>query len=353
MGTDARVMRESGGRPDGPRCKVCGTPIRGDGPGQRPAYCGRACSSKAYRARTRDKQAAALAATTLDGSREPLSSGAAQQIADLGAVVERLARGLAQTLDQGVRPGVAPVTGRMVLGLPLSGLERAVQELLSRARAATHQALAAYEREVDGSREASDSVARESVQGEGRVPAEAVAPAVGPAPEAAPPRPRDASRDASREDLDASRGASRPDLNAPRVASRPDLNVPRVASPAGEESSRVASPATESLVLLPIDQRDLGPTTYASALTEAGPGWEIRGWDDQEHLCLVAHRGRIVGWTEYGVGGEAGWVAVVGLGSPPPYLVDVQDRPIRRAGARLAARDIALALTRMPAPDPA
>ncbi|MFI1522867.1 hypothetical protein [Kitasatospora cineracea] len=104
---------------------------------------------------------------------------------------------------------------------------------------------------------------------------------------------------------------------------------------------------------MPIGRRGLGPTTYASALTEIGPGWEIRGWEDQEHLCLVAHHDRIVGWAEYGAGGEAGWVAVVGLGSPPSYLADPQDRSIRHPSARLAARTIALALTRKPAPDPA
>ncbi|MFI9789012.1 hypothetical protein ACIHEI_36685 [Kitasatospora sp. NPDC051984] len=351
MGTDARGIEEETGGSDGPGCKVCGTPIRGDGPGQRPAYCGRACSSKAYRARTKDKQAAALTATNLDDSREPLDSEATQQIAALGALVDRAARGLAETLDKGVGTDISPITARMLLRLPLSGLERAAEELLARARTAVRQAQADYERELDASREAPSPTARTPVQGAERAPAEAVSPPARAAAAVVPPRPLDASRDASRGERDASRDASRPELHASRNASPERVEASRDASPAPAPTAPDAQP--DPLDLLPPDRRGLGPTAYSSVLPEIGPGWEVRGWTGRDHLCLVVRDDRAVGWAEDRLGGADGWVAFVGLGDPPVYLVDAQDRPVRHATARSAARSVSLALRQNPDLDPA
>ncbi|MFF2631121.1 hypothetical protein ACFVUN_35805 [Kitasatospora griseola] len=345
MGTDARGIEEE---TDGPGCKVCGTPIRADGPGQRPAYCGRACSSKAYRARTKDKQAAALTATNLDASREPLDNEAAQQIAALGALVDRAARGLAETLDRGVGTDISPVAAGMLLRLPLSGLERAAEELLARARTAVRQAQAEYERELHTSREAPNPTARTPVQGAERVPAEAVRAPARAAAAVVPPRPLDASRDASRGERDASRDASRPELHASRDASPERVEASRDASPAPAPDAQ-----PDPLDLVPIGRRGLGPTAYSSALPEIGPGWEVRGWTGRDHLCLVVRDDRAVGWAEDRLGGADGWVAFVGLGDPPVYLVDAQDRPVRHATARSAARSVSLALRQNPDLDPA
>ncbi|WP_157032483.1 hypothetical protein [Kitasatospora cheerisanensis] len=95
---------------------------------------------------------------------------------------------------------------------------------------------------------------------------------------------------------------------------------------------------------MPVDQRRLGPTTFATLLPEIGPGWEIRGWIDQDDVCLVARDDRLVGWTEAARDSLGGWIAFVGFGEPLTYLVDTQDRPIRHPDARTATRSIALAL---------
>ncbi|WP_149030686.1 hypothetical protein [Kitasatospora sp. MBT66] len=48
----------------GPTCAVCGTELAWGGKGRRPKYCSKSCSSKADRAREKEKQTQALAAAT-------------------------------------------------------------------------------------------------------------------------------------------------------------------------------------------------------------------------------------------------------------------------------------------------
>ncbi|MFF2820490.1 hypothetical protein ACFVT9_33815 [Kitasatospora cineracea] len=377
MNFDAHEKGEPGGedhqdgeQADQKRCEVCGAPLpRRQGRGRPARYCtdSASCRSKASRARRREAHAgdeqllAALQAVApmRQGLADEMVPGPLQRVAALGEALGGAAYHYAATVQADGASDRALERLRQAVDL-FSG------RLLEAAAQAHRDALA----NPPISERAENGPAANPLPG----PAISERAENGAVPRLVPPRPggpggRPAPEPAPVPDGD---GLAEPPIStrdennaptAPAISERaenqavPRLVPPRPGGPGGRPVPAPApvpdAPAPHSLVLLPIGRRGLGPTTYASALTEAGPGWEIRGWDDQEHLCLVAHRGRIVGWTEYGVGGEAGWVAVVGLGSPPPYLVDAQDRPIRRAGARLAARDIALALTRMPAPDPA
>ncbi len=128
MQSDARATKEPDlPSPTGPPCAVCGKPVQARGPGQRPSYCGRGCSSKAYRARVREREQALLGAA-LESGREPLGVPGADHLVRLGEIVERSARGLAVAL--------AEEAGPMHARIGLSAVTRAVESLLSAARTA-------------------------------------------------------------------------------------------------------------------------------------------------------------------------------------------------------------------------
>ncbi|MFD5563210.1 hypothetical protein [Kitasatospora griseola] len=58
----------------------------------------------------------------------------------------------------------------------------------------------------------------------------------------------------------------------------------------------------------------------------------------RDHLCLVVRDDRAVGRAEDRLGVVGRWVAFVGPGDPPVHLADAQDRPVRHATSRSAAR---------------
>ncbi|MFF7459628.1 hypothetical protein [Kitasatospora sp. NPDC008115] len=144
----ARVTKEEPQGGAGPRCPVCRGPVRTGGAGQKPTYCeGRRCSSKAYRARVKARQEAALAAV-LDETREPptdLGTETARHLARLGEIAERTARRLARDLDAGADP--------MVLGIALASLTRAAESLATTARTAVRQAKAEQDNPGDNRRD--------------------------------------------------------------------------------------------------------------------------------------------------------------------------------------------------------
>ena len=304
MESDARVIEEPAG---GPRCQVCETPIRSDGSGQRPSYCGRGCSSKAYRARVKERQNATLAAA-LNASREPsseLAQEVAQELARLGSLVERTAQSLAQTLDKGADP--------MHVRVSLSSLERAAGSLLAKARTAARQAVADRDNPArNASREPSTAAPADVAL---PTPAPAAA-AAAPAPQI-PPRPRPAADPSPRQD---SREPYRSTLNDSR-----------------EPSSESVPPRFD---LVPPVRRGLGPATHSTPLQEIGPGWELLGWSQVPTLLLVAHEDQEQGWVEHGVGGVNRWLAVAGMS----YLVDRAGQPLWHASPRSAARTVAVAL---------
>ncbi|MFE3109707.1 hypothetical protein ACFXKJ_34205 [Kitasatospora indigofera] len=110
---DARGIKATGGidargikaPPAPPGCPECGTALRASGPGRRPVYCSRACSSKAYRKRRTESQQDAVA-DALVSSRVEIPAGAdggEQELLDLAAAVQRATARYLQQLDQAQR----------------------------------------------------------------------------------------------------------------------------------------------------------------------------------------------------------------------------------------------------------
>ncbi|MFD7982496.1 hypothetical protein ACFV4M_03835 [Kitasatospora indigofera] len=101
-GIDARGIKAP---PAPPGCPECGTALRASGPGRRPVYCSRACSSKAYRKRRTEGQQDAVA-DALVSSRVEIpadADGGEQELLDLAAAVQRATARYLQQLDQARR----------------------------------------------------------------------------------------------------------------------------------------------------------------------------------------------------------------------------------------------------------
>ncbi|MFI6158251.1 hypothetical protein ACIBCA_36825 [Kitasatospora sp. NPDC051170] len=305
----------------GRACEVCGEPIRSGGKGQQPSYCpGRACSSKAYRARLRARQDAALAGSVND-SREPVSSldgAAAREVARLGALVERKAQGLAQTLDKG--------EAGLGLNVDLASLEQVVQALLRRANQAVRQVrVQGAKADLAASHEplAAPPEQRRQEQPEvsGERPAALLPVVRRPSPAPAVPRPDNASREAARSELT----GPGPELTASREAQQEDAQ-PRI--------------------LVPPNQRpELGQPQFLRALDEIGEGWHLYHWPNLETLYLVVRDNRAVGWVEHGLWNTRRWVSVL---MPNSYVAGPDDdSPLLHTSPAMAARTVALTLRQL------
>ncbi|MEU8927027.1 hypothetical protein AB0D10_39930 [Kitasatospora sp. NPDC048545] len=141
-GTDARGIAVGGGtdarginpEPQAPTCPECATPLRATGPGRRPVYCGRACSSKAYRRRRAEDQQDAVA-DALITSRVDIPAApdtAAREFLELAAAVQRGAARYLQRLEQARQGGEDPGAGR-ALELLEANVTGATQRLLRQA----------------------------------------------------------------------------------------------------------------------------------------------------------------------------------------------------------------------------
>ncbi|WP_331731070.1 hypothetical protein OHV05_38085 (plasmid) [Kitasatospora sp. NBC_00070] len=95
-GSDAQEIKTE------PRCPVCNKPLRTTGLGRKPLYCGRSCSSKAYRKRRSEGQQDAVA-EALISSRVEIPDGldgGAQELLELAAAVQRSAARYLERLEQ-------------------------------------------------------------------------------------------------------------------------------------------------------------------------------------------------------------------------------------------------------------
>ena len=112
-GIDARGIPADGGidargtdgLPAAPDCPQCGTPLRASGPGRRPVYCSRSCSSKAYRKRrTEDHQDAVADALVSSRVETPDPAAAddagARELLELAAAVQRATAHYLHHLEQ-------------------------------------------------------------------------------------------------------------------------------------------------------------------------------------------------------------------------------------------------------------
>ncbi|MFI6850037.1 hypothetical protein ACIBJD_36485 [Kitasatospora sp. NPDC050467] len=97
-GIDARGI-------DVPRCPVCDTELRTGGPGRRPVYCGRACSSKAYRSRKTEYQQDAVADALVSSRVETTAVGEAgrHELLELATAVQRATARFLDRLDEARR----------------------------------------------------------------------------------------------------------------------------------------------------------------------------------------------------------------------------------------------------------
>ncbi|MEW1914888.1 hypothetical protein AB0442_42150, partial [Kitasatospora sp. NPDC085895] len=133
--------------PEGPVCPECGMGLRATGPGRRPVYCSRSCSSKAYRRRRAEGQQRAVA-DALIASRVETRDGAdagAQELLDVAAGVQRAAARFLQNLETS-RHGEADPRGTEALDLLERSATAAVQRLLRTAHALRYEMLVARRR---------------------------------------------------------------------------------------------------------------------------------------------------------------------------------------------------------------
>ncbi|MEE1821591.1 hypothetical protein PUR61_05185 [Streptomyces sp. BE20] len=140
-GIDARRIDTELGAP---ACPECGKPLRAAGPGRRPVYCGRACSSKAYRRRRSEGQQDAVA-DALISSRVDIPAApdaGARELLELAAAVQRAATRYLQRLDEARRGGEDPAAGR-ALELLETSVTGATQRLLRKAHVLRYEMLSA------------------------------------------------------------------------------------------------------------------------------------------------------------------------------------------------------------------
>ncbi|MFJ7280721.1 hypothetical protein [Kitasatospora sp. NPDC098663] len=85
-----------------PRCPECDTELRATGPGRRPAYCGRSCSSKAYRRRRAVHQQDAVADALVSSRVETPATGEAghRELLELAAAVQRSTTRFLENLER-------------------------------------------------------------------------------------------------------------------------------------------------------------------------------------------------------------------------------------------------------------
>ncbi|KOV13302.1 hypothetical protein ADK60_29855 [Streptomyces sp. XY431] len=394
-----------------PVCAVCATELLWGGKGRRPKYCSKACSSKADRAREKEKQTRALAEaaeTTRGETRLPagLPDGLADDPAasELLTLSEELAaadRLLLHRLDRAARdtdPALAHKALAAVLDAA-AAVTRRHRELVERLRAG-HPALAdASEQPTAGP--------RESPRGE-IATVHQVASGTGDARSATAPAPSAVT--AGPGAADASAGES---LRGETTAAQGTLEAVGAARPAGFSSRDEKTPAVPPGTSAPVAPREETPTAAdvagpapvtprgenttggaaaagpASADANAplrtavadpyarfgasdrlddlavtfGAGWELATWS-APGVRLLLHDGTPKGWTcrlPDGSWGLGGWITVEhqGDGRPGRFVADRFGRPRTFPTADLALDVLLLraaastTLSSAPAPAPA
>ncbi|MFF4345569.1 hypothetical protein ACFY00_37385 [Kitasatospora sp. NPDC001540] len=357
------------------------------GRGRPKKSCNRSCESKAYRRTAVERRQDALAAALIpprggnDGGPEssPVRAGAQrQELLEAAARIQRIATGYLERIDAIAAQASDDERGVEVLRLLETSLTALSGRMLRLGRAIRYETLhgdgdwsplagmpsqqqapaAPVEPTLVPPRGGNGGGGEDGADGRivtrgGNAPASPHSPADRPQPVPGP-----VSAPSGGADLTPPRGGNPANLTPPRgdiqdapdTAPTPPRGETAAAAPAPEPEPK---PKPDPLGLAPIARRglDLDTTDYASALTEIGPGWEMRGWATEDDLCLIARDDQLVGWSENRDG--HGWLALIGLGEPLTYLVDPQDRPLRHTTAHLAAHSIALALRQDPTLDPA
>ncbi|MFI9366938.1 hypothetical protein ACIG5E_38790 [Kitasatospora sp. NPDC053057] len=141
-GIDARRI-EAG--PQAPGCAECGAELRAAGPGRRPVYCGRACSSKAYRRRRAEHQQDAVADALVTSRVEIPATGEAghRELLELAAAVQRSTARFLENLEQARRGVGEDPRCNQALALLETNLTGATQRIMRQAHVLRYEMTAA------------------------------------------------------------------------------------------------------------------------------------------------------------------------------------------------------------------
>ncbi|MEU6973978.1 hypothetical protein AB0A71_40925 [Kitasatospora aureofaciens] len=120
---------------DAPRCGECGTALRASGPGRRPVYCGRACSSKAYRRRRAEYQQDAVADALVTSRVEISATGETghHELLELATAVQRGTARFLEHLERARRGEGDDPRCNQALALLETSLTGATQRILRKA----------------------------------------------------------------------------------------------------------------------------------------------------------------------------------------------------------------------------
>ncbi|MET9183018.1 hypothetical protein ABZX88_33145 [Kitasatospora aureofaciens] len=364
-----------------PTCVVCGKEMEPSGTGRPRKYCSKACSSRADRARERERQEKALTAAAENPRGEtpppadPPADGQAAELLEFGEALRRHDARFVLQLERAERDGDGALARQA-----LDDLLRAVDGLAVRHRELAERMLSAHPTQAAAPEQAAPEPLV-SPRGETAVlfggahaPAEPVpavattsAPAVGgPAPEVRPEPvvPRGETPPPTGPGPDRPKGQVAPvpprgeTMPAPRPAGTSPV-VPRgETAPGGERLRELVgqrlsqqqtaprsgpAPAAPSPqqppieVLVPTDpmHRRLPPSDVRVALDARlfGDWWALVGWTVNPDVYLVTGEGHQVGWVERGLLGDR-WVAVCEnyfIGDPATQEAALHDTPEQAA----------------------
>ncbi|MGW4894745.1 hypothetical protein ACWEQL_21120 [Kitasatospora sp. NPDC004240] len=356
-------------------CPVCEkVELRTTGPGRRPRYCSRSCSSKADRKRRADRQQAALTdaliASRVESPGNP--EGGELELLELARTVERAAVRYLQRLGEARQGGEDP-QAEQALEVFGASVGAATQRLVRTAHVLRHAMVVTRVQVERGGVEVSAGSGAEATGQSGAVSSRvetrsdrtlAVDSLVSPRVESGEPlmsadSPRVETRPdaspavdpmvSSRLESPAGAGASQP-ASAPTVPVMPvqqrgqafvrdepvqELSVGSVPSLAlGELMPRLSVPA----------DRGLGAAERSHAL---GGGLVVHSWPDHPSLHTVERDGRLFGWIEQGiVDPPNAWVALIDRRP----VVDADDsQPLLSTGPRDALTLLGLAQTQLAA----
>ncbi|PBC70180.1 hypothetical protein BX265_7576 [Streptomyces sp. TLI_235] len=289
---DARAVKATGGidaggieaRPQGPACPECGTAVRASGPGRRPVYCSRSCSSKAYRRRRAEDQHKAVT-DALVASRAEIPDDAdegARELLDVAAGLQRAAAHFLENLENS-RDGGPDEDGGQALDLLERSVTSTTWRLLHTARALRHARL--LERRA--------ALAAEATRHEQTATGE-------PAREANPEQPPVTAR--------VEPGPVSPRVEIPGPVKRRPLHhrpAPAEAAPPAPDTTPAGSAAAQTPLRLALAAERTSVPPLARGLGTPTGTWSaedgtllVDGWDHDPRVLLVRRAdGRPVGWV--------------------------------------------------------
>ncbi|MEU1509532.1 hypothetical protein [Kitasatospora sp. NPDC005748] len=361
----------------GPTCAVCGTELAWAGKGRRPKYCSKRCSSKADRAREKEKQEQALAAAAETPRGETaLPNGladdpSAAELLTLGEELVRHDRLLLLQLDRAARDGDAALARQAA-----ADVRHSAYSVMLRHRELVEQMLTEHPTQARAAGQSAPE-GSETPRGETRSGLGAAHGAAGTAAAAVPaPRPATGAPDpdgipagqSPRGETPMGQGGAPTAESAPSAtvvprgettpAARPAETAPALPRgetpvPAGgvglrdlvdrhltQRSADAPKPAEpDRTVTVPSDPllRGLPRSMDVHIPLDAGVfgyNWALAGWTVQPDVLVVLGEGHPVGWVERGLDGSNGWVAVIEgyfLGDPATQEAALHTTPQQAA----------------------